>query len=136
MYYSSISLLGYKTLIRSKECTCAVYIGREHIRCKPTSPCELWKNVNLGHRINIQGEGCREYLIQERVQIVKLPNSSCLLDVDPIIQIEVFIVCTERLVCTQYVPIYECYKQCMHFCDASTRTATHTHIGHVWFVLC
>ena len=41
-----------------------------------------------------------DYPIQRRVQIMKLSNSPYPLDVDPITQIEVFIVCTERLVCT------------------------------------
>ena len=40
-----------------------------------------------------------DYPIQGRIQIVKLPNPPCPLDVDPMIQIEVSIVCTERLVC-------------------------------------
>jgi len=67
-------------------------------------------NFNLGHRINIQGKGHRrvgggickkcDYPIQERVQIRKLPNPPYPLDVDPMTQIEVSIVCTERLVCT------------------------------------
>jgi len=39
-----------------------------------------------------------DYPIQERVQIVKLSNSSYPLDVDPMTQIEVPIVYTERLV--------------------------------------
>ena len=39
--------------------------------------------------------------IQERVQIGKLRNLPCPLNVDPIVQIEVFIVCTKRLVCTE-----------------------------------
>ena len=41
-----------------------------------------------------------DYSIQGRVQIVKLLNPPCPLDVDPMTQIEVFIVCTEKLVCT------------------------------------
>ena len=39
--------------------------------------------------------------IQERVQIGKLRNLPCPLNVDPIVQIEVFIVCTKMLVCTE-----------------------------------
>jgi len=41
-----------------------------------------------------------DYPIQGRVQIVKLTNPPYLLDVDPMTQIEVFIFCTERLICT------------------------------------
>ena len=41
-----------------------------------------------------------DYPIQGRVQIVKLSNSSYPLDVDSMTQIEVSIVCMERLVCT------------------------------------
>jgi len=39
-----------------------------------------------------------DYPIQGRVQIVKLPNFPYSLDVDPMTQIEVLIVYTERLV--------------------------------------
>jgi len=41
-----------------------------------------------------------DYPIQRWVQIVKLFNPPYSLDVDPMIQIEIFIVCTKRLVCT------------------------------------
>jgi hypothetical protein len=41
-----------------------------------------------------------DYPIQEQIQIVKLFNSPYPLYVDSIIQIEVFIVYMERLVCT------------------------------------
>ena len=41
-----------------------------------------------------------DYSIQRWVQIVKLLNPPYPLDVDPMIQIKVSIVCTERLVCT------------------------------------
>ena len=50
-------------------------------------------NFNLGHQINIQGEGRKvvrgedlqkcDCPIQRWVQIVKLPNPPCSLDVDP-----------------------------------------------------
>ena len=69
-----------------------------------------YENFNLDYQINIQGGGAQrggrgdlqkcDYTIQGRVQIVKLPNPPYPLDVDPITQIEVSIVCTERLVCT------------------------------------
>ena len=67
-----------------------------------------YRNFNLGHQISIQEEGhrevggeiCESVITQGQVQIVKLPNLPYPLDVDPIIQIEVFIVCTKRLVCT------------------------------------
>ena len=74
-------------------------------------------NFNLSHQINIQGEGrreverwiCKSVITQSkgRVQIVKLSNPPYSLDVDPITQIWVSIVCTERLVCTWYVPLTE-----------------------------
>ena len=76
-----------------------------------------FENFNLSHQINIQGEERREvggeiykivitdYPIQGRVQIVKLFNSPYPLDVDPMTQIEVSIVCMERLVCTWYVDL-------------------------------
>ena len=72
--------------------------------CKPISPCKLWKlqsrpsdqhpreGPQRGGRGDLQK--C-DYPIQERVQIVKLFNPLYLLDVDPMIQIEVSIVCTE-----------------------------------------
>ena len=44
-----------------------------------------------------------DYPIQARIQIVKLPNPPYPLDVNPITQIEISIVCTERLVCILYV---------------------------------
>jgi len=60
-----------------------------------------------------QGEGRREVgegicksvitqskRIQEQVPIIKLPNPSYPLDVDPMIRIEISIVCTARLVYT------------------------------------
>jgi len=47
--------------------------------------------------------------IQGQVQIVKLPNLTYPLDVDPMTQIEVFIVCTERLV-TQYAEHSMCRR--------------------------
>ena len=45
-----------------------------------------YENFNLDRQINIQ--------------IVKLSNPPCPLDVDPMIQIEVFIICTKWLICT------------------------------------
>ena len=54
-------------------------------------------NFNLGHRINIQGEGrrgvgggiCKSVITQSKggVQIVKLPNLPYPLDVDPVIEV-------------------------------------------------
>ena len=77
--------------------------------CKPPLYANH-KNSNLSHRINIQGEGAQrrvrgdlqkcDYPIQGRVQIVKLSNPPCPLDIDPTTQIEVSIVCTEMLICT------------------------------------
>ena len=67
-------------------------------------------NFNLGHWINIQGEGrmgvgrgiCKSVIIQSKGGrlIVKLLNPPCSLDVDLVAQIEVCTICTERLVCT------------------------------------
>ena len=87
--------------------------GTKDIWWKPIFPCKLWKfqfgpsdqhpkgGAQRGGRGDLQK--C-DYTIQGRVQIVKLPNPPYPLDVDPITQIEVSIVCTERLVCTWYVP--------------------------------
>jgi len=69
------------------------------------------KNFNLGHQINIQGEGrrevgggiCKTVMTQSkggRVWILKLPSPPYPLDVDPMSHIGVFIVCMERLVYT------------------------------------
>ena len=90
----------------------------EHIRCKPTSSCKLRKlqygpsdqhprgGAQRGGRGDFQK--C-DYLIQGRVQIVKLSNPPYPLDVDPMTQIEVFIICTERLV-TQYAEHSMCRR--------------------------
>ena len=87
---------------------------QEHIRCKLISLYKLWKlqfepsdqhprgGVQKGERRDLQK--C-DYPIQGWVQIVKLPNPSYPLDVNLMAQIEVSIVCTERLVCTCYVPV-------------------------------
>ena len=73
-----------------------------------TFVCKLWKlqsgPSDQHPRGGAHGRG-RENLqkcdfpIQGWVQIVKLPNPPCLLDVYPMTQIEVFIVCIERFVC-------------------------------------
>ena len=88
---------------------------REHIRCKPTSPYKLWKlqsgssdqhlrgRVQRGGRRDLQKCDCP--IIQGRIQIVKLSNPSYPLDVDPMIQIDVSIVCTKILICTWYIHI-------------------------------
>ena len=49
---------------------------------------------------------CKSVITQSKDMqlIIKLPNLSCLLDVDPMVQIEVYTVCMERLVCTWYIP--------------------------------
>jgi len=44
-----------------------------------------------------------DYPIQRRIQIVKLFNSSYSLDVDPMIQIEVSIVYTKKLIFALYM---------------------------------
>jgi len=44
-----------------------------------------------------------DYPIQGWIQIVKLSNPLCLLNIDLMTQIEVSIVCTERLVYTLYI---------------------------------
>ena len=52
------------------------------------------RGAKRGERGNLQK--C-DYPIQERVQIVKLLNLSCPLNMDPMIQIEIFIVCTKNI---------------------------------------
>ena len=68
-----------------------LYIRWEHIRCKSTSPCKLWKlqseTLDQYRRGGAQRSGTRnlqncDYTIQERVRIVKLPNPPYPLDVD------------------------------------------------------
>ena len=48
---------------------------------------------------------CKSVITQSKCRrlIVKLLNPLCPLDVDPVAQIEVCTVCTERLVCTKYI---------------------------------
>ena len=95
---------GEEILVRSSQC----------IRCKPTSPCKLWK---------LQSESLDQHPrgIEDRIFLQSRPafglgnhtfaNPPCHLsaplplDVDLMAQIEVFIVCTERLVCNWYVPV-------------------------------
>ena len=60
-----------------------------------------------GERGNLQK--C-DYSIQGRVQIVKLLNPPCPLDVDPMTQIEVSIVCIERLVCMFVSTVSSCFE--------------------------
>ena len=63
-------------------------------------------NFNLGHRINIQGVwGVGNFTINRPpvitlLQIPLPPSLHTPLDFDPVAQIEVCTVCTERLVCT------------------------------------
>ena len=69
-----------------------------------------YETFNLDHQINIQGNGrrevrggiCKSVITQSKGGrlIVKLPNLPCPLDVDPVAQIEVCMVCTEKLICT------------------------------------
>ena len=68
----------------------------------------------MGYHINIQGgpEGEKDlqkcdYSIQERTVNYKITLSPCPSDVDLLTQIGV---CTERLVCTRYVPVV--YRLC------------------------
>ena len=72
--------------------------------CKPSSYAN-YGNSNLGYQINIQGEGAGawdgdlqkcDYPIQGRIQIVKLSHPPYPLDVDPMAQIGVSIVCIRR----------------------------------------
>ena len=81
----------------------------EHIRCKPISPWKLWK-LQSGSS-DQHPRGMWDWVILQSGPALGLDNhtfanpSSHLpaplpLDVDLMAQIEVFIVCTERLVCT------------------------------------
>ena len=66
-----------------------------------TSICTIRSTSNGRSAERCEGDLQKcDYPIQGRVQIVKLINPPYLLDVDPMTQIEVSIVCTERLVCT------------------------------------
>jgi hypothetical protein len=97
----------------NKEAEVVIIHRWEHIWCKPIFPYKLWKlqfgpsdqhprgGAQRGGRGDLQK--C-DYPIHGRVQIVKLIKPSYPLDVDPMTQIEFFIVCTKRLVCTWYVP--------------------------------
>ena len=77
--------------------------ANQHLRANPA-------NFNLSHQIKHPTGGaegvekgiCKSVItdLKGRQLIVKLPNPHMPLDVDPVAQIEVYTVCTERLVCT------------------------------------
>ena len=85
----------------------------QRIRCKSTSPCKLWKLQSESLDQHLRGMG--NYIILQSGPAIGLGNHTFAnspshlsaplpLDVDLMAQIEVSIVCTERLVCT-YVPL-------------------------------
>ena len=91
----------------------------QHIRCKPTSPCKLWKLQS--ESLDQHPRGMRDWVILQSIPALGLGNQTfanpsfhlsapLLLDVDLMTQIEVFIVCTERLVCTWYVSVLNVNK--------------------------
>jgi len=93
-------------------CWRIISIG-EHIRCKPTSPCKPCKlqsgPLDQYPRGEAQGVGawtCKSVITPSKSGrlIVKLPNLLCPLDADPMAQIQV---CTKRLVCTWYIPLFK-----------------------------
>jgi len=77
--------------------------ANQHLRANPA-------NFNLSHQIKHPtggAEGVEEGICKSAITeskggqlIVKLPNPRMPLDVDPMVQIEVSIVCTKMLVCT------------------------------------
>ena len=86
---------------------------RQRIRCKPISPCKLWKfqPESLDQHPRVTGD----WVILQSGPALRLGNrtfvnsrshlsASLLLDVDLMAQIEVFIVYTEKLVCNWYIP--------------------------------
>ena len=87
-------------------------IIRQRILCKSHLYAN-YENSNLDHRIKIQGgrrgsgrgdlQKC-DYLIQGRVVNCKITPFPYPLDVDSVVQIQVCIISTERLVCTRYIP--------------------------------
>ena len=92
----------------SQNCMLLNYNG-EHIRCKPISPCKLWKLQSGSSDQHPRGIG--DWVILQSGPALGLDNhtfanpsshlsASLPLDVDLMTQIEVFIVCMKRLVCT------------------------------------
>ena len=94
-------------------------------RCKPISLCKLWKLQS--ELLDQHSRGMRDWIILQSGSALGLNNhifanppshlSALLsLDVDLMAQIEVFIVCTEMLVCTWYVPFFHifCFFSKMH----------------------
>ena len=88
-------------------------LRRERIRCKPTSPCKLWKLQS--ESLDQHSRGIGDWVILQSGPALGLDNhifanppshlsTPLSLDVDLIVQIGVFIVCTKMLVCTWYVP--------------------------------
>ena len=109
---------SYSKICAKHHFFCWGSLYQQHIRCKPISPCKLCK-LQSRHRINIQGRGTGEVEggICKSPPALGLGNHTFTnpplppplrppLDVDPVVQIEVYIVCTKRLVCTWYVPCF------------------------------
>ena len=89
-------------------------ISCERIKCKPIFPCKLWKLQS--ELLNQHPRGIGDWVILQFGPALGLGNHTFVnlsshlsaplpLDVDLRVQIEVFKVCTERLVCTWYVPV-------------------------------
>ena len=94
----------------------------QRIRCKPISPCKLYKFQSESLDQHRRGTG--DWIILQSGPPLGLDNhifanppshfsASFPLDVDLMVQIEIFIVCTKKLICTKklvctysrYVPV-------------------------------
>ena len=79
--------------------------NREHIRCKATSPCKLQSGPPDQHSRGMEGLDnftINRPLLDCVTTLLQIPSHSLYtspLDVDPVAQIRVCTVCTERLVC-------------------------------------
>ena len=106
-FYISLSMFGMNNTIWS----CHDY--KQRIWCKP-SPCKLCKLQS--ESLDQHSKGMGDWVILQAGPAFRLSNHNFAnppshlsaplpLDVDMMVQIEVFIICTERLVCTWYIPI-------------------------------
>ena len=86
-----------------------INILRERIRCKPNSSCKLWKLQS--EPLDQYLRGMEDWVIFQSGPPLGLGNHAFAnlpshlstplhLDIDLMVQIEVFIVYTERLICT------------------------------------
>ena len=144
MHYLCSMILSY---FHGMVIRCLMFnVSTVRIRCKPISPCKLWK-LQSGPS-DQHPRGMRDWVILQSEPALGLCNHTFAnppshlsaplpLDVDLRVQIEVFKVRTERLVCTWYVPVLyiatvlsevisNSWKKSLDACAAVDQSITYT----------